>query len=224
MWVIHSFDPDFHLRAGDLRFKLLQHVKDPSASIRLFEQESGKTESPFEMEVLKRLVNAGYQVKTQWQVGHYRIDMVVEGAGKKRLAVECDGDRYHTLDNLADDMERQTVLERLGWQFIRIRGSKFFRDPDSTMRPVFDTLTDLGIMPQGTSSSDATQNMDIINELDALIKAKADSDMAQGSVGAQESKSKRSWASPNQIKANQNGTLTNQVQDSLWAGADGLAS
>ncbi|WP_406707183.1 hypothetical protein [Tunturiibacter gelidoferens] len=33
---------------------------------------------------------------------------------KERLAVECDGDRFHTLETLQSDMERQAVLERLG--------------------------------------------------------------------------------------------------------------
>jgi very-short-patch-repair endonuclease len=136
---MHSFDPDLHLKTNDLRLKLLQHVRDPLASLRAFNQEVGKTESPFEREVLKRLTDAGYQVKSQWQVGYYRIDMVVEGAGK-RLAIECDGDRYHPMEKLAEDMERQAILERLGWQFIRIRGSAFYRNPDIAMRSVFDRL------------------------------------------------------------------------------------
>lgn len=137
MWVVHSFDPDLHLKGADIRLRLLRHARDPEATLRAFEQESGRVESPFEREVLRRLVDSGYRVRSQWQVGYYRIDMVVEGGGK-RLAVECDGDRYHPLEKLADDVERQTVLERLGWQFVRIRGSAFYRDADSALRPVFD--------------------------------------------------------------------------------------
>jgi hypothetical protein len=77
-------------------------------------------------------------------VGHFRIDMVVED-GEKRLAVECDGDRYRSPESLAEDTARQAVLERLGWQFVRIRGSAFYRDPDSALRRVFDRLAELGI-------------------------------------------------------------------------------
>ncbi|MBX3331794.1 MAG: AAA family ATPase [Nitrospira sp.] len=169
MWVIHSFDPDLHLKDTDLRRKLLQHIRDPLASLRAFNQEIGKTESPFEREVLKRLTDAGYQVKSQWQVGYYRIDMVVKGAGK-RLAIECDGDRYHPMEKMADDMARQTILERLGWKFVRIRGSAFYRDPDLAMRLVLDRLRELGIPPEGNSNEAPSSDMTLIHELDNLIR------------------------------------------------------
>lgn len=114
---------------------------------KLFEQTTIHAESEFEKRVLKRLVQAGYRVTPQWKVGGYRIDMVVEGGGK-RLAVECDGDKYHTIENLVEDMNRQAILERLGWRFVRIRGSQFFRDPDKTMQSIFDKLDQLEILPE----------------------------------------------------------------------------
>jgi len=173
MWVMHSFDPDLHLKNTDLRLKLFQHIRDPLASLRAFNQEVGKTESPFEREVLKRLTDAGYRVKSQWQVGYYRIDMVVEGAGK-RLAVECDGDRYHPMEKLADDMARQSILERLGWQFVRIRGSAFFRNPELAMRPVFDRLSELQIPPEANTDKEPVSDMTLIHELDELIRRGSD--------------------------------------------------
>jgi very-short-patch-repair endonuclease len=111
------------------------------------EDKERRTESPFESDVLKRIVLAGYRVTPQWKVGSRRIDLVVEGDGR-RLAVECDGDRYHPHEKLAEDMERQAVLERLGWVFARIRGSVFFRDPERAMRSVFDKLNHLEIYPE----------------------------------------------------------------------------
>jgi hypothetical protein len=71
----------------------------------------------------------------------------VEGK-TRRLAVECDGEKWHTHEELQYDSERQAILERLGWIFVRIRGSVFFRDPDAAMRPVFAKLDHLGIEPQ----------------------------------------------------------------------------
>jgi very-short-patch-repair endonuclease len=103
-------------------------------------------ESEFERLVLRRLLDAGFRVTPQWPVGRYRIDLVVQGDGR-RLAVECDGDRFHPLEKIVDDMARQAVLERLGWRFVRIRGSQFFRDPSAAIVPVFDRLTELGIVP-----------------------------------------------------------------------------
>lgn len=148
MWVVHSLNTDYDLKPKDLRLQLIQHAQDPSALVQRLEQQERKAESEFERQVLRRLVQAGYRVTPQWSVGAYRIDIVVEGGGR-RLAVECDGDRWHTRENLAEDMARQAILERLGWRFVRIRGSQFFRNPDQAMVPVFARLKDLEIEPQG---------------------------------------------------------------------------
>jgi len=100
---------------------------------------------------MQRLVSAGYRVRSQWPVGAYRIDLVVEGLNRK-LAVECDGERWHTPEQLQDDLERQAVLERLGWIFVRVRGSVFFRNPDAAIAPVFAKLDHLEIEPLGPAS------------------------------------------------------------------------
>jgi len=119
--------------------------------MRALEEKEKRTQSTFEREVMTRLTTAGYQVASQWRVGAFRIDLVVEG-DDKRLAIECDGDRYHPLEKLAEDMERQSVLERMGWIFTRIRATEFFRNPDRTMKPVFEKLELLGIFPTSAKS------------------------------------------------------------------------
>ncbi len=150
MWVVHSLDPKTDLKPGDLRQRLIEHAEDPGAIARQIAVVSQQTESEFERLVGEGLTRAGYRVRPQWKVGAYRIDMVVEGTSERRLAVECDGDRYHhTEDQLQADMERQVLLERLGWTFARIRGSQFFRNPDATLLPVFERLRSLGIEPLG---------------------------------------------------------------------------
>ena len=69
-------------------------------------------ESDFEREVYDLLVERGYKVIPQVRVGNFRIDMVVEGHNDTRIAIECDGDRYHGADVWAADMQRQGILER----------------------------------------------------------------------------------------------------------------
>lgn len=171
MWVVHSLSPEIDLKAGDLRRRLIQHAEDPAALMRSLERVERQTESEFERLVLRRLVAAGYRVIPQWKVGYYRIDMVVEGGGK-RLAIECDGDRYHPLDTLQDDLERQAILERLGWTFTRIRGSEFFRDPDRAMAPVFARLSELEISPEG-SNAEERQEMEDGAELRERVTRRA---------------------------------------------------
>ena len=154
LWVVHSIDPDTHLKGGDLRRRLIEHARDPQALLRAMEEQGNRTDSIFEKLVLQRFVSAGYRVQPQWPVGARRIDLVVEGL-TKRLAVECDGEKWHTPEQLQHDLERQSILERLGWVFIRIRGSVFFRDPDTAMAPVFARLEHLGIEPLGAASQTA---------------------------------------------------------------------
>lgn len=164
MWVVYSLDPHLDLKVGDLRRKLIEHALDPEAYQRDIESRSKRTESDFERRVMERLLSAGYDVHPQHAVGGYRIDLVVEGQGG-RLAVECDGERYHTIENLDADMARQADLERHGWKFVRIRGSVFYRDPDGAMRAVFDRLRELGIQPSSQTMPATVSSSDLLERV-----------------------------------------------------------
>ena len=85
---------------------------------------------------------------------------MVVSDGKNQLAVECDGDRYHPAEQIPNDLARQAVLERAGWRFVRIRGTRFFRDPESTLKAVVEEIEHLGVRrgldttPKGTTEID----------------------------------------------------------------------
>ena len=147
LWVVYSMDVQTQLKSTDIRRRLIEHAIDPSSLMDQLNSGLVKTESPFEAEVFKILSGHGYKVTPQWQVGAYRIDMVAEGNGK-RLAIECDGERWH-YDKADEDLARQALLERLGWTFVRIRGSVFYRDKTQgrqvALLPLFQRLKELGI-------------------------------------------------------------------------------
>src|SRR5260221_13536264 len=119
--------------------------------MRALEEKEKRTQSNFEREVMKRLAAAGYRVTPHWKIGTFRIDRVVEGDAQ-RLAIECDGDRYHPLKKLPEDMERQSVLERMGWFSTHIRGSDFLRNPARAMKRVFKRLEMLETPPAGEAA------------------------------------------------------------------------
>ncbi|HXA15068.1 MAG TPA: AAA domain-containing protein, partial [Opitutaceae bacterium] len=146
LWVVHSLNHDTDLKPGDYRRRLIEHAIDPGACERALKKLLDQNESILEESVLKHLTAAGYVVLPKYKVGSYRMDMVVAGGGK-RLAIECDGERDQGPEELQEDMDRQAILERLGWQFVRIRGSVFFRDETRAMKPVFQRLEELGITP-----------------------------------------------------------------------------
>jgi len=121
-------------------------------------------ESPFERELYDELTQRGYWVTPQVRVGQYRIDMVVEGHNDARLAIECDGDRFHPLERLPEDMARQAVLERLGWTFVPVRGSQFLRDPNGALEPILGRLKAAGIepvVPGGSEEPATAQEMEV---------------------------------------------------------------
>jgi len=165
MWVVHSLDPQKDLQPGDLRRRLIEHAQAPELLVSPLEDKEKYVQSALERDVMKRLLQSGYHVIPRWKVGSRSIDLVVEGNGR-RLAIECDGDRDLPLEKLRDDLERQSMLERLGWTFARVRGSIFLREPDRAMNPVFDKLRSMDIPADGPALDRAhgSANLDELTE------------------------------------------------------------
>jgi very-short-patch-repair endonuclease len=97
------------------------------------------------------LAERGFRIDTQVPVGNFRIDLVVEGENDRRLAIECDGDRYHGPDKWSEDMVRQRILERAGWEIWRCFASRFVRDRDGVLSELLSLFRERGIEPIGTS-------------------------------------------------------------------------
>lgn len=171
LWVVDSLDPASDLKPGDIRKTLIEYSINPQASdVRRAEIEA-HAESPFEAGVAKTLSDRGYHLVQQWKVGAYRLDMVAV-CGKKTVAIECDGERWHSGETkVREDMERQTILERLGWRFIRIRGSEYFRNPEKTMERVIRELSSFGIEPEESNSAPAESRT---SELFQRVKSQAE--------------------------------------------------
>lgn len=147
-YLVRSLDLD-QLRTSDqLRRKLLEHFRCPypSESTDLADRR-GRCESDFEREFFDLLSERGYRIDTQVRVGNFRIDIVVEGENDRRVAIECDGDRYHGPDKWPDDMMRQRVLERSGWTVWRCFASRFVRNRDAVVEELVGFLSAMGIEP-----------------------------------------------------------------------------
>ena len=138
------------LRPTDkLRRSLIEHFHAPfAAETSLAADRRAKCESPFEREMYDLLVERGYRVDTQVPVGSKRIDMVVEGGNDCRLAIECDGDRYHGPEQWPDDMARQRMLERAGWTVWRCFASRFVREQQAVIDELVAVLAARGIVPE----------------------------------------------------------------------------
>src|SRR4030042_5169995 len=133
-----------------VRYKLLRWYQNPMVA----EMEAGletlkkKADSDFEIEVGERIIKRGYKVIPQYQPlprdFRYKIDLVVQGE-KNRVAVECDGDRYHGPEKWEYDQRREAQLRRAGLNFWRISGSTFYRHKESSLESLWQFLEDEGI-------------------------------------------------------------------------------
>lgn len=154
MYLVRSIELDQLSPNDKLRRKLISHFAAPYAQdeqrvddLRLL------CESEFEQEIYDILVERGYRVIPQVKVGEYRIDMVVEGHNDSRLAIECDGDRYHGADRWEHDMNRQRILERVGWKFWRCFASTFVRNRQEVVEDLIATLLQNGVDAIGSDTA-----------------------------------------------------------------------
>jgi very-short-patch-repair endonuclease len=149
MYLVRSVTAS-DLSDRDLRAGLLAHFDKPlAADTQESESLVERCESEFEREVYGELVSRGYRVTPQVKTGAYRIDLVVEGSGDTRLAVECDGDEFHGHDRWQHDTARQRVLERAGWTFWRCFASTWTLRKDEVFAELLERLGALGIEPIG---------------------------------------------------------------------------
>jgi very-short-patch-repair endonuclease len=166
LWVVHSLNPERDLNVNDLRFRLIQHIRNPKNTE--YESLTTRAESVFEKEVMESLLNQGYKVVPQYVVGSYRIDMIIYN-GDRRVALECDGEKFHGENQAEYDLMRQIQLERLGWNFIRLRGSMYYSNKDEGIKYVVEKLNTLKIYPIKEILSEQKEVKDILD----LVKSKA---------------------------------------------------
>jgi len=154
IWLFHSVQLDDLSNTNDLRYKLLDHFKNYNTSDHFDKQlisiPKRKTlgtqpepyDSWFEVEVRNDIVMQGFGVIPQYEVakGRYRIDLVMLCPDGTKLAIECDGDRWHGPEQYLNDLMRQKVLERCGWQFFRVRGYEYYTNREKALEPLWNMI------------------------------------------------------------------------------------
>lgn len=108
----------------------------------------------------------------------------------KRIAIECGGERYHSGETkIRENMERQTILERSGWEFIRIRGSEYYSDKSKTIERIIKDLNLLGIKPSLELNIEKNRSTELYKKVlrsaklpedEVFVSSKATLEMAYG--------------------------------------------
>jgi very-short-patch-repair endonuclease len=135
----------------------------------------GRADSIFEVEVADALRKLDFDIVQNFPSCGFFIDLVVERGGK-RLAIECDGEAFH-LDEHGElkyeDLERQAVLERAGWQVMRIPYRRWRENADHQVRRVVGYFGDSEV-PSDQEMPNATEprkNLAVSREGGAILNA-----------------------------------------------------
>ena len=167
MILFHSVKSE-HLSSQDFRNKIInffyEKVKvieelklDYSNEVRNLHNTPNPFDSWFEYDIASELIKKGFNfIEPQYKVKedetyynhktnkqsyvNFKLDLVVHN-NSKRVAIECDGDPYHSLPiDVAYDIERQEFLERVGWKVYRILYSAYKRNPSHEVDKLVDFI------------------------------------------------------------------------------------
>ncbi len=170
MWLFHSVTIE-DLSNLCLRRQLLEYCLNPKVETKMvegidvtklrqqaLEARYAESRAPlpfdswFEVSVFLQIVDRGFRAIPQYELAGKRIDLLIEGM-RGRLAVECDGDQWHGVEEWDRDVDRQRMLERCGLRFWRVRGSAYYRDPAAALQPLWQVLEDNGIVAGSSPAS-----------------------------------------------------------------------
>ena len=147
LWVVYSMDPHRNLKKGDLRLRLISHAERGGGESPNGHSSNVKWDSAFEKSLYERLTELRYSVVPKYQIGEFEVDFLINGGAGTKAVISCDGDRIVSEESVLSRMERQFTLERLGWNFIRLRASEYLMDEARAMRKVVRKLSALKIEP-----------------------------------------------------------------------------
>jgi len=126
----------------------------------------GQVDSQFEADVADMLRGRGLRVLHQYPACGFNVDLVAEReADGVRVAIECDGERWHLDEHgllKIEDIERQAILERAGWRVVNIPYRKWLADPRAETARVLaaidklatDDVDDEGVPEPGSGEGD----------------------------------------------------------------------
>jgi len=107
----------------------------------------------------KRLRELGYRVLPKYRIGEFEVDFLIRGDAGTKAVISCEGDRIASEASVLAKMERQLTLERLGWEFIRMRASEYLADESRAMRRVVRKLSSLKIEPMSEAQAEASKRI-----------------------------------------------------------------
>ncbi|MBU3178897.1 AAA family ATPase [Clostridium estertheticum] len=147
MWLFHSVDLE-DLNDKCVRYALLKYCIDENEPKGEIKPEKHLLLNDFEENIGRHIKENGYKITPKVKVGKYIIDFVVETDLSilssddlyKKIAVKCIGMTDDEDYDWKKQYEMQMCLERVGWEFYKIRASEFYRNPTLVMEKLIEKL------------------------------------------------------------------------------------
>ena len=114
--------------------------KDPEHREKMSEAMKGSCQSPTSIEITmaKELKAQGIDFEQEYPIDGFRIDFALP---EIKLAVECDGDYWHSLPGIKEkDKRRDKVLSKLGWTTLRFTETEIKRSASNCIQIVEEAL------------------------------------------------------------------------------------
>ncbi|MFT5874716.1 MAG: superfamily I DNA and/or RNA helicase [Clostridium sp.] len=140
MWLFYSVDLE-SLNNKCVRYSLLKYCLEQNEHNEEIISPEHLLLNDFEEHIARNIKECGYKLTPKVKVGKYTIDFVVETdlsselllGHYKKVAVQCIGMQADEDYNWQKQYEIQMCLERVGWEFYKIRASEFYRNPSLVM-------------------------------------------------------------------------------------------
>jgi len=148
MWLFYSVDIE-SLSNKCVRYSLLKYCLEQNEPKEEIVSSECLLLNDFEEHISRSISGIGYKITPKIKVGKYTIDFVVETDlslelqedNYKKIAVKCIGMSEDEEYNWQKHYEMQMCLERMGWEFYKIRASEFYRNPTAVMEKLTQKLS-----------------------------------------------------------------------------------
>ena len=105
---------------------------------RAIHKRDETTESPLEIALARALDEKHIPYVREYAISRIHVDFAFP---EKKLAVECDGYRYHAApEQRARDQKRDKFLHDRGWRVLRFSGDRILSDTDGCIRKIQEYL------------------------------------------------------------------------------------
>lgn len=171
LWFVHDFiDPADNGQGGDWRRKFLEGLRNGGLAKREMSFLKETPVTPFEQTVQRRLEQDGFVVHTQWPAGDRCVPLILTTEEGQRVALECEGDRSLSPEEMAAELPQLEQMQRLGWIVLRWRASSYYLDPDQSYVGITTALRQLGVHPVEKSAGSLPAVLDTRSEVVTTAK------------------------------------------------------